>query len=171
MLAGLKSLMNIPWAIGQAAELRRSGGPLRGTADDVVRRVFGGNRARFDAFVGELRRGLPAGTEVYLFGSAHTGRAFVSGKPFDARGTATSDMDVLLVGPDAHAAFLPAGKVRGGQATLPLSSAHPDIAPRLTALRSRLEALAGRPVSLSAMKPWYRRSFEIAYGLQMLRLV
>src|SRR6266478_4880604 len=64
----------------------------------VARLAFDGDTLRFREFLKKLEAGLPAGTGVALRGSVVTNERWKDGKPFDAGGRGTSDLDVTLVG-------------------------------------------------------------------------
>lgn len=116
--------------------------------DRVIRLAFDDDRARYEAFLRELRRVTPRDTEVILRGSAVTGTRWADGQPFDADGPGTSDLDVT---------FVSAGMLEHWRSfyiprlhTVPLSDEHPDVCPPLVGLRQHLCALARRPVNLQA---------------------
>ena len=116
----------------------------------VVHLAFDGDRLRFDAFVEALRRALPPDVTVILRGSAVVGRRWVNGKPFDADGKGTSDLDIALVGGrvldlwDSEEMYIP--KLH----TAPLDDDSPDAAPALVPLRRALCTIAGRKVNMQA---------------------
>jgi len=120
--------------------------------DNVVRFAFGGNAARFAAFVDAIRHAIPPDTAAVLRGSALTGRRWRDDAPFDGDGPGTSDLDLTLVGPDAVALFTLTGFFVPGIHSRPLSEKDPDIAPDLLPLRARLMAIAGRPVNIQATR-------------------
>ena len=116
----------------------------------VARLAFDGDILRFREFSKKLEAGLPAGTGVALRGSVVTNERWEDGKPFDAGGRGTSDLDVTLVGAevmeywDKDAFYIP------GLHTKPLCDEDPEIAPGLNTLREELQELAGRPVNFQA---------------------
>lgn len=124
------------------------------TDDEILERIiqlgFDGDRTRFEAFKERLRAGLPEGTGVALRGSVVTGEKYKDGRPFDADGKGTSDLDVALVGAkaldcwDAGEFYIPALH------TKPLGDKAPDIAPSLNPLREELQCLVKRPVNFQA---------------------
>jgi hypothetical protein len=116
----------------------------------IVRLGFDGDPRRFEVFREKLREGLPEGTEVALRGSVITNERWEDGRPFDAKGDGTSDLDVTLIGAevmkywDEDEFYIP------GLHTKPLSDEHPDIAPSLNPLRKELQNIARRPVAFQA---------------------
>ena len=114
----------------------------------IVRLAFGGDPARFEAFVDALRQAIPPDVTVALRGSVVTGRRWEDGAPFDADGPGTSDLDLALVGGDMLKLFekmyIP------GLHAAPLSDEDPEVAPTLVPLRRALCAMVGRPVNLQA---------------------
>lgn len=120
--------------------------------DNVVRFAFGGDAARFEAFLDAIRDAIPPDTAALLRGSALTGRRWKDGAAFDADGPGTSDLDLTLVGADAVALFAITGFFVPGIHSRPLSDEDPDIAPDLLPLRARLMTLARRPVNIQATR-------------------
>ena len=120
---------------------------------NVIRLAFGGSEERYQAFVDEVRRAIPAGTGVVLRGSAVTGFRWKDQAPFDAEGPGTSDLDLTLVGGEEIIGLY---KVTGffvpGIHSRPLSDEDPDIAPDLVPLRERLMKMVGRPVNIQATR-------------------
>jgi hypothetical protein len=118
--------------------------------DRVTRLAFDGDKLRFREFLKKLEAGLPPGTGIALRGSVVTNERWKDGRPFDADGRGTSDLDVTLVGAevmeywDKDAFYLPTLH------TKPLCDEDPDIAPALNPLREELQELAGRPVNFQA---------------------
>jgi hypothetical protein len=114
----------------------------------VIRLAFGGEPARYEEFIEEMRKATPAGVQVILRGSAVTGHKHGSDEPFDADGAGTSDLDVTFVGGDMVTLFrefhIP------GVHSVPLSKEHPFASPALGALRDRLCAMVNRAVNLQA---------------------
>lgn len=116
----------------------------------ITRLAFDGDTLRFREFFKKLEAGLPAGTGVALRGSVVTNVRWKDGKPFDAGGRGTSDLDVTLVGAevmeywDKDAFYIP------GLHTKPLCDEDPAMAPGLNTLREELQELAGRPVNFQA---------------------
>jgi predicted nucleotidyltransferase len=122
------------------------------TLENVVRLVFHGERARYDAFCQAIREVVPPGTTVVLRGSAVTGRRWKDGAPFDADGPGTSDLDLTLVGDDVIGYFKATGFFVPGIHSRPMGEDDPDIAPDLVPLRERLMAMVGRPVNIQASR-------------------
>jgi len=140
----------------------RSGEPALLT--ETVERAFGGDLERFGRFVTALQAGVPAGTRLVLRGSAVVGVSYVTGEPFDARGLGTSDLDVVLLGEAAMGQWEPGAFYLPGVNTQPLWDGSPDVAaPRLEAARLSAQEVAGRPVAIQAMAPWF---LELRSGLQ-----
>ena len=114
----------------------------------IVRLAFGGDPARYAQFVEALRAALPPDVTVALRGSVVTGRRWEDGRPFDADGPGTSDLDLALVGGDMLSLYerfyIP------GLHAAPLDDRDPAVAPALVPLRRARCALAGRPVNLQA---------------------
>ncbi len=124
------------------------------TQQEIRERVlllgFGGDQLLFMSFSKRLQADLPEGTGVALRGSVVTNKRYEDGKPFDADGKGTSDLDVTLVGNkvmeywDKDAFYIP------GLHTKPLCDEDPGIAIGLDKLRSDLQHLVGRPVNFQA---------------------
>jgi hypothetical protein len=118
--------------------------------DRVLLLGFGGDQRLFMSFCKRLKADLPPGTGVTLRGSVVTNKRFEDGKPFDADGQGTSDLDVTLVGNevmeywDKDAFYIP------GLHTKPLCDDDPGIAIGLNKLRKDLQSLVGRPVAFQA---------------------
>lgn len=116
--------------------------------DRIVRLAFNGDEHRFHRFVDELEEAAPPGCQVIIRGSAVTGVRWEDGKPFDADGPGTSDLDVTFISGDMldlwTEFYIPMLH------TVPLSDHNPEACPPLCALRKRLSELAGRPVNLQA---------------------
>ena len=116
----------------------------------IVRLAFDGDELRYREFRAKLKAGLPEGTGVALRGSVLTNKRWKDGRPFDAEGRGSSDLDVTLVGDKVmefwseNAFYIPTLH------TKPLCDEDPDIAPALNPLRSELQKIAGRPVNFQA---------------------
>ncbi len=116
----------------------------------IVRLAFDGDALRYREFCAKLKAGLPEGTGVALRGSVVTNKRWEDGKPFDAAGRGSSDLDVTLVGNkvmeywNEEAFYIPVLH------TKPLCDEDPAIAPALNPLREELQKLAQRPVNFQA---------------------
>jgi hypothetical protein len=124
--------------------------PDEAVRDRIVRLAFGGDAGRFDAFVDALRRALPPDVTVVLRGSAVVGRRWADGRPFDADGPGTSDLDLALVGGDMLKLWRDDAMYIPGLHSAPLDEERPDAAPALAPLRRTLCEMAGRPVHFQA---------------------
>lgn len=124
------------------------------TEQEIRERVlllgFEGDQRLFMSFCKRLQADLPAGTGVALRGSVVTNNRYEDGKPFDADGKGTSDLDVTLVGKkvmdywDKDAFYIP------GLHTKPLCDEEPTIAIGLDKVRTDLQNMLGRPVNFQA---------------------
>jgi len=124
------------------------------TEQEIRERVlllgFGGDQRLYMSFCKRLKADLPQGTGVALRGSVVTNKKYEDGRPFDADGVGTSDLDVTLVGTkvmeywDKDAFYIP------GLHTKPLCDEDPTIAIGLNKLRKDLQSLVGRPVNMQA---------------------
>ena len=114
----------------------------------IVHLAFGGDAERYGRFVDAVRAAIPPDVTVVLRGSVVTGRKWEDGRPFDADGPGTSDLDLTLVGGDMlklyDRHYIP------GLHAAPLSDDDPDVAPALVPLRRALCAMVGRPVNIQA---------------------
>jgi hypothetical protein len=129
----------------------------------AVQRAFDGDADRFGRFVRTLQQGVPAGTQLALRGSVIQGYAYATQEPFDARGPGTSDLDVVLFGDAAMAAWDPDAFFMPRVNTLPLSDASAWVAPALDPARREAQTIARRPVSIQAMAQWF---LDLRSGLQ-----
>src|SRR5689334_2746970 len=77
--------------------------------DNVVRLAFAGDEEKFAEFCRAIDEVAPPGTVAILRGSAVTGHRWKDGRPFDADGAGTSDLDVTLVGDGPLLFFEPTG--------------------------------------------------------------
>ena len=97
----------------------------------IIRLAFDGDALKFREFKAKLKAGLPEGTGVALRGSVVTNKRWEDGKPFDADGRGTSDLDVTLIGDkvmefwNEDAYYIPALH------TKPLCDEDPAVAPAL----------------------------------------
>ena len=116
----------------------------------IIRLAFDGDALRYREFKATLKAGLPSGTSAALRGSVVTNKKWEDGRPFDADGRGTSDLDVTLIGDkvmefwNEDAYYIPALH------TKPLCDEDPGVAPALNSLREELQKLAGRPVNFQA---------------------
>ena len=118
----------------------------------ILQLGFGGDRARFDAFVNALKEALPDDVTVVVRGSAVIGVRWEDGSPFDAGGPGTSDLDLTLVGAEILEFYKVTGFFVPGIHSRPLSDEDPDIAPELVPLRQRLMEMVHRPVNIQATR-------------------
>jgi hypothetical protein len=129
----------------------------------AIGRAFEGETDRFGRFVRAIQRGVPRGTQIALRGSAIQGYAYKSEQPFDDRGPGTSDLDLVLLGDEAMAAWHPEAFVIPGVNTLPLSDRTIWVAPTLDPARTAAQSIARRPVAMQAMARWF---LDLRSGLQ-----
>ena len=116
----------------------------------IVRLAFDGDALRYREFLANLRAGLPEGTSVALRGSVVTNKRWEDGKPFDADGRGTSDLDVTLVGDKVMEYWNEAAFYIPTLHTKPLCDEDPAVAPALNPLREALQKLVARPVNFQA---------------------
>lgn len=116
----------------------------------VVRLAFDGDVLRYREFLAKLKAGLPEGTGVALRGSVVTNKRWEDGRPFDAEGRGTSDLDVTLVGDKVMEYWNEESFYIPTLHTKPLCDEDPGIAPALNPLREELQKLAERPVNFQA---------------------
>jgi hypothetical protein len=145
------------------AMVRPDGSEDPGLLAGAIRRAFDDDHERFGRFVAALQAGTPPETRIGLRGSAVQGHAYETLEPFDARGPGTSDLDVVLFGEEAMAAWDPAAFFLADVNTMPLADDSPWIAPSLEPARREAQAIARRPVSLQAMTRWF---MDLRSGLQ-----
>jgi hypothetical protein len=118
---------------------------------NVIRLVFGGDEARFQAFVDTVRDAIPVGVGAVLRGSAVTGTRWRDGAAFDAEGPGTSDLDLTLIGNEALKMFRLDGFFVPGLHSRPLSDKEdPAICPELVPVRQKLMMMVKRPVNIQA---------------------
>jgi len=137
---------------------------------ETVDRAFGGDIAKLGRFVATLMPALPAGTKLYLRGSAVQGESYVSHEPFDAGGPGSSDLDVVVCGSEVMTLFSDDRFYLPGINSRPLCDADRDVAPLLDDARSRAQELAGRPVSIQAMAELFLDVRSVAQGTPFLPL-
>lgn len=138
------------------------------TEQEIRERVlllgFGGDQRLLMSFCKRLKSDLPPGTGVALRGSVVTNKKWEDGRPFDADGEGTSDLDVTLVGTkvmeywDKDAFYIP------GMHTKPLCDAEPTIAIGLNKLRKDLQNLVGRPVNMQATANLVLYARDVLFG-------
>ncbi len=146
------------------AALRPAGSEEPALLAGAIDRAFEGDLDRFARFMAALQAGVPAGTRLVLRGSSVQGSSYKTGEPFDARGPGTSDLDIVLIGDEAMAAWEPEAFYLPGVNTQPLYDDARDIAsPTLEQARAAAQAVAGRPVALQAMTRWF---LDLRSGLQ-----
>jgi len=116
----------------------------------IIQLAFDGDELRYREFRAKLKAGLPEGTGVALRGSVVTNKRWKDGKPFDAEGRGTSDLDVTLVGEKVMEFWNEAAFYIPALHTKPLCDEDPDIAPALNSLRRELQKIAERPVNFQA---------------------
>jgi hypothetical protein len=116
----------------------------------IVQLAFDGDTLRYREFCAKLKAGLPEGTGVALRGSVVTNKRWEDGKPFDADGRGSSDLDVTLVGAKVMEYWNEAAFYIPTLHTKPLCDEDPAIAPALNPLREELQKLARRPVNFQA---------------------
>ena len=116
----------------------------------VITLGFDGDERLFIAFYRKLQQGLPEGTGIVLRGSVVTNKRHEDGKPFDAAGKGSSDIDVTLVGKTVMNAWTSDGYYIPGLHTKPLCDEDPKVAESLNPLRESLQHLVGRPVNFQA---------------------
>jgi hypothetical protein len=132
-----------------------AGHGVEGAVPAVLERAFGADPAVLASFLAALRAGLPPTTAIALRGSSVAGQSYTTGQPFDARGPASSDLDVVVLGDEAMAMWDAGAFFFPGVNTLPLSDDARWVAPRLDPARTEAQAIVGRPVSVQAMAPWF----------------
>ena len=130
----------------------------------IVTLAFGGDERLFIAFYRKLQQGLPEGTGIVLRGSVITNKRHEDGTPFDSKGSATSDLDVTLVGSKVMEAWNSDAYYLPGLHTKPLGDKDPDIAPSLNPLRESLQKLVGRPVNFQATSSLVLYGRDVLFG-------
>lgn len=116
----------------------------------IVELGFDGDWRLYEKFCEKLKSGLPKGTGVALRGSVVTNERYEDGRPFDAKGENTSDLDVTLIGDEARALWSDDAYYIPALHTKPLGDKDPTIAPALNPLREELQEMVGRPVNIQA---------------------
>ena len=124
------------------------------TPQEIRERVlllgFGGDERLLMAFRKRLQAELPPGTGIALRGSVVTNKRYEDGRPFDADGKGTSDLDVTLVGRKVMEYWNPDAFYIPGLHTKPLCDEDQEIASGLNELRKSLQQLVRRPVNFQA---------------------
>lgn len=138
--------------------------------ENAIRLAFGGDRERFEEFCRELERRIPPGTAAVLGGSSVTGHNYKEGKPFDAEGPGTSDLDIYLIGEAAVEYFGLNGFWIPGIHSHPIKDGDEEIAPGLKPLRHTLKEIAGREVTIQASQNFYYWIRETLLGQAYLTL-
>ena len=118
--------------------------------DRIIELGFDGDWELYKRFCEKLKRGLPEKTGVALRGSVVTNERHEDGRPFDAKGENTSDLDVTLIGDEARAMWNNDEYYIPALHTKPLGDKDPAIAPALNPLRVELQEMVGRPVNIQA---------------------
>jgi hypothetical protein len=132
--------------------------------ESTIQRAFGGDRGRMRRFARTLRRALPPGTRVVIRGSAVAGQSYRTGRPFDADGPGSSDLDIVLLGPGAMALFEPDAFYVPGVNSKPLCDGERWVAPALDDVRAEAQELVHRPVAIQAMADWFLELRAIVQG-------
>lgn len=130
----------------------------------VVERAFNSDPDRLGSFLSPLLEALPAETAIHLRGSAVMGESFNSHRPFDAAGPGTSDLDLVITGPNVMALFDQSGFYLPAVNSLPLNDENPWVSPALDRARRQAQQVARRPVCIQAMAEWFLDLREKAQG-------
>ncbi|CAN5818772.1 hypothetical protein BH20ACI4_BH20ACI4_17650 [soil metagenome] len=118
--------------------------------DRIIELGFDGDWELYKRFCEKLKSGLPENTGVALRGSVVTNVRYEDGRPFDAKGENTSDLDVTLIGDEARAMWRDDEYYIPALHTKPLGDKAPTTAPALDPLRVELQEMVGRPVNIQA---------------------
>lgn len=137
----------------------------------IIQLGFAEDAQRFEAFCEKLRSELPAGTGVALRGSVVTNEKWEDGRPFDADGTGTSDLDVTLIGSDAMKYWHEDAYYIPGLHTKPLGDKDPDIAPELNPLRKQLQQMVARPVNFQATSNLILFARDVLFGEPYFKII
>jgi hypothetical protein len=156
---------------GDENEVVRAGLAESEMRANLLRLAFGGDESRLHRFCIELVKALPEDTAGVMRGSSVTGLRWEDGAPFDADGPGTSDLDLTLVGGEVVDWFDPDAFYIPGVHSIPLSDKHPEVAPKLVAVRNQLTAMVGRPVNIQATKDWVLFLRERLMGQPYLTLI
>jgi hypothetical protein len=130
----------------------------------IIRLAFDGDKLRYREFCARLKSGLPKGVGVALRGSVVTNKRWEDGRPFDAEGRGSSDLDVTLIGNKAMTFWNEDAFYIPGLHTKPLYDDDPNIAPGLNPLREELQKLAGRPVAFQATANFILFSRDVLFN-------
>ncbi len=149
--------------------------PKKMTEDEIraqiIRLGFSEDRRRFEEFCRTLREGLPRGTGVALRGSVITDERYEDGRPFDANGPGTSDLDVTLVGDEVMECWRQDAYYIPGLHTMPLSDEEPEVAPNLNNMRRELQRIARRPVNFQATSNIVLFARDVLFGQPYFMLI
>lgn len=132
---------------------------------------FGGDEKLFMAFRKRLEADLPLGTGVALRGSVITNKRHEDGRPFDADGEGTSDLDVTLIGREVMEYWDPDAFYIPGLHTKPLCDGDSEIAAELNPLRQTLQKLVGRPVNFQATANMILFGRDVLFGERYFTLI
>jgi hypothetical protein len=138
---------------------------------NLIRLVFGGDPALFEAFRSVVEGALPSDASAVVRGSSVTGVRHEDNAPFDADGPGTSDVDLTFVGSTVLDWFTEEGFYIPGVHTKPQSEEHPDLAPSLVPLRRRLTAMVARPVNIQCTRDLTMFVKEVLLGQPYLTIV
>lgn len=130
----------------------------------IISLGFGGDERLFIAFYRKLQQGLPEGTGIVLRGSVVTNKRHEDGRPFDAEGKGTSDLDVTLVGKKSMEFWNSDSFYIPGLHTKPLCDEDTNAAPGLNPLRTSLQELVGRPVNMQATANLVLYARDVLFG-------
>lgn len=130
----------------------------------IISLAFGGDERLFIAFYRKLQQGLPDGTGIVLRGSVVTNKRHEDGRPFDAAGKNTSDLDVTLVGKKVMELWNSGSFYIPGLHTKPLCDEDVDAAPSINPLRLSLAELVGRPVNFQATANLVLYARDVLWG-------
>ena len=130
----------------------------------IIRLAFDGDALKYREFCAKLKSGLPEGTGVALRGSVVTNKRWEDGKPFDADGRGSSDLDVTLIGEKAMAYWNADAFYIPGLHTKPLCNDDSSVAPALNPLREELQRIAGRPIAFQATSNFILYSRDVLFG-------
>jgi hypothetical protein len=130
----------------------------------VISLGFAGDERLFIAFYRKLQQGVPEGTGIVLRGSVVTNKRHEDGRPFDAGGMGTSDLDVTLVGKEVMQFWNDSSFYIPGLHTKPLCDEDTDAAAGLNPLRTSLQELVGRPVNFQATANLVLYARDVLFG-------